>query len=126
MARKYPEKYGPLLLLDAGLITVFTAIVVVFMWSIIDSVDLFNPFDDYIDNFDYSDLVYSEMSRKDDIYKTDTNIYIVNIGDLSRGELAQKINIIEKFEPRVIGIDAVFKEPKNGNIQEIMEDMALK
>ena len=41
-------------------------------------------------------------------------------------ELAQKINIIEKFEPRVIGIDAVFKEPKNGNIQEIMEDMALK
>jgi hypothetical protein len=75
MARKYPEKYGPLLLLDAGLITFFTAIVVVFMWSIIDSVDLFNPFDDYIDNFDYSDLVYSEMSRKDDIYKTDTNIY---------------------------------------------------
>ncbi|MBO7651683.1 MAG: CHASE2 domain-containing protein, partial [Bacteroidales bacterium] len=126
MARKYPEKYGPLLLLDAGLITVFTAFLVIFMWVIIDSIDLFNPFDDYIDNFDYSDLVYSEMSRKDDIYTTDTNIYIVNIGDLSRGELAQKINIIEKFEPRVIGIDAVFKEPKNGNIQEIMEDMALK
>ncbi len=126
MARKYPEKYGPLLLLDAGLITVFTAFLVIFMWVIIDSIDLFNPFDDYIDNFDYSDLVYSEMSRKDDIYTTDTNIYIVNIGDLSRGELAQKINIIEKFEPRVIGIDAVFKEPKNGNIQDIMEDMALK
>ena len=126
MARKYPEKYGPLLLVDAALITVFTAFLVVFMWSIIDSVDLFNPFDDYIDNFDYSDIVYSEMSRKDDIYKTDTNIYIVNIGDLSRGELAQKINIIQKFEPRVIGIDAVFREPKNGNIQEIMEDMALK
>lgn len=126
MARKYPEKYGPLLLVDAALITVFTAFLVVFMWSIIDSVDLFNPFDDYIDNFDYSDLVYSEMSRKDDIYKTDTNIYIVNIGDLSRGELAEKINIIEKFEPKVIGIDAVFREPKTGNIQEIMEDMALK
>ncbi|MBO7571608.1 MAG: CHASE2 domain-containing protein [Bacteroidales bacterium] len=126
MARKYPEKYGPLLLVDAALITVFTAFLVVFMWSIIDSVDLFNPFDDYIDNFDYSDIVYSEMSRKDDIYKTDTNIYIVNIGDLSRGELAEKINIIQKFEPRVIGIDAVFREPKTGNIQEIMEDMALK
>ena len=126
MARKYPEKYGPLLLVDAALITVFTAFLVVFMWSIIDSIDLFNPFDDYIDNFDYSDLVYSEMSRKDDIYKTDTNIYIVNIGDLSRGELAEKINIIEKFEPKVIGIDAVFREPKTGNIQEIMEDMALK
>ena len=121
MARKYPEKYGPLLVLDAGLITVFTAIVVVFMWGIIDSVDLFNPFDDYIDNFDYSDLVYSEMSRKDDIYTTDTNIYIVNIGDLSRGELAEKINIIEKFDPKVIGIDAVFREPKTGNLQEIME-----
>jgi hypothetical protein len=96
------------------------------MWGIIDSVDLFNPFDDYIDNFDYSDLVYSEMSRKDDIYTTDTNIYIVNIGDLSRGELAEKINIIEKFDPKVIGIDAVFREPKTGNLQEIMEDMALK
>ena len=66
------------------------------------------------------------MSRKDDIYTTDTNIYIVNIGDLSRGELAEKINIIEKFDPKVIGIDAVFREPKTGNLQEIMEDMALK
>lgn len=126
MARKYPEKYGPLLLLDAGLITFFTAIVVVFMWSIIDSVDLFNPFDDYIDNFDYSDLVYSEMSRKDNIYTTDTNIYIFNIGDLSRGELAQMINTIQKFEPRVIGIDAVFKEQHTGSMQEIIEDAMLK
>ncbi|MBO7134512.1 MAG: CHASE2 domain-containing protein [Bacteroidales bacterium] len=126
MAKKYADRYGPLLLLDAGLITFFTAIVVMFMWAIIDSADIFNPFDDYIDNFDYSDLVYSEMSRKDDIYKTDTNIYIVNIGELSRGELAQKINIIQKFEPRVIGIDAVFKEQRTGSLQEIMEDMALK
>ena len=113
MARKYPERYGKYLVIDAGLITIFTAVIVIFLWSIIDSVDLFNPFDDYIDNFDYSDLVYSEMSRKDNIYTTDTSIYIFNIGNLSRGELADKINIIQKFEPRVIGIDAVFKETKD-------------
>ena len=126
MARKYSERYGKLLLVDAGLITAFTAVIVVFLWSIIDAVDFFNPIDDYIDNFDYSDLVYSEMSRKDDIYTTDTNIYIVNIGNLSRAEIANEINILQKFEPRVIGIDAVFKEPHTGNMDEIMGDIALK
>ncbi len=113
MARKYPAKYSKYLIYDAALITFFTAILVIFLWKFIDAVDFFNPIDDYIDNFDYSDLVYSEMSHKDDIYKTDTNIYIVNIGNLSRGELADKINILQKFEPRVIGIDAVFKDLKD-------------
>jgi len=118
MARKYPEKYSKYLVIDAALITTFTAVIVIFLWSIVDAVDFFNPIDDYIDNFDYSDIVYSEMSHKDDIYKTDTNIYIVNIGHLNRGELAQMINKIQEFEPKVIGIDAVFKDTKCSKIAE--------
>lgn len=118
---KYPKKYRKYLVLDATLITIFTGLMVVFLWSIIDAVDLFNPFDDYIDNFEYSDLVYSDMSHKDDIYHTDTNIYIINFGDMNRMELAKTINTIQKYEPRVIGIDAVFKERR-----DIMGDMMLK
>lgn len=42
-----------------------------------------------------------------------TRIYIINIGYLNRGNLAEKINIIQKFEPKVIGIDAVFVKLKD-------------
>ena len=50
----------------------------------------------------------------------DTNIFIVNIGTLSREELAKQITVLQKFQPKVIGIDAVFAEQKG------MEDYLLK
>jgi len=40
-------------------------------------------------------------------------IYIANIGNLDRGELAEKIEILQKFTPKAIGIDAVYKDRKD-------------
>lgn len=96
--------------LDALRINIFTFIAIAFLWSIIDSIDLFNPFDDFFNNFDYTDLYYSEFMDEDQ--PTDTNIIIVNIGNLNRSELANQINIIQKFNPKIIGIDAVFAQRK--------------
>lgn len=119
MKRKYPQKYAKYLVIDAALITVFTAVIVIALWKFIDAVDFFNPIDEFIDNFDYSDLVYEEFSKVDGAgSEPSMDVFIVNMGHLSRGELAEKINILQKFEPRVIGIDAVFRElkdaPNNG------------
>ncbi len=103
---------------DALRINIFTFLALVFLWAIIDSVDLFNPFDEFFDNFDYTDLYYSEFNDGD--MPTDTNIFIVNIGNLNRQEIAQQINTLQKFNPKVIGIDAVFAERRG------MEDFILQ
>jgi CHASE2 domain-containing sensor protein len=103
---------------DALRINIFTFLTLVFLWTIIDSVDLFNPFDEFFDNFDYTDLYYSEFMKNE--MPTDTNIFIVNIGNLNRKEIAQEINVLQKFGPKVIGIDAVFAERRG------MDDFILQ
>lgn len=93
---------------DALRINIFTFLTIIFLWAIIDSIDLFNPFNEFFNNFDYTDLYYSEFMKNE--MPTDTNIFIVNIGNLNRKEIAQQIIVLQKFEPKVIGIDAVFAE----------------
>lgn len=105
-------------MLDALIINIFTFLTLFFLWTIIDSIDLFNPFDEFIDNFDYTDLYYSELMSSE--MPTDTNIFIVNIGNLNRKEIAQQINTLQKFNPKVIGVDAVFAERRG------MDDFLLQ
>ena len=93
---------------DALRINFLTFITFFFFWAIIDSIDLFNPFDEFIDNFDFTDLYYSEFLN--DQMPTDTNVFIVNIGDLDRREIADLIFDLQTYNPAVIGVDAVFAE----------------
>ena len=53
------------------------------------------------------------MQGMDTVSANPTKIFIVNLGNLNRAELAEKINIIQKFDPKVIGIDAVFAKLKD-------------
>ena len=52
-----------------------------------------------------TDYVFSSL-RKDP--NVDQNIVIVNIGNLSRRQIAEQIQIISKYKPKVIGIDGFF------------------
>ena len=61
-------------------------------------------------DFDVYDIVYSKLLEEQSV---DTNIVLVNIGNLSRKELAEEITVINKFKPAVIGIDAFFEAEKD-------------
>jgi CHASE2 domain-containing sensor protein len=93
---------------DALRINILTFITFFFFWAIIDSIDLFNPMDEFIDNFDFTDLYYGEFIN--DQMPTDTNVFIVNIGDLDRRGIADLIFDLQTYNPAVIGVDAVFAE----------------
>lgn len=93
---------------DALRINFLTFITFFFFWAIIDSIDLFNPMDEFIDNFDFTDLYYGEFIN--DQMPTDTNVFIVNIGDLDRRGIADLIFDLQTYNPAVIGVDAVFAE----------------
>jgi len=87
-----------------------TVFVFIMMWavSIITDFKLFNAFDPIsqaLADFKMSDYAFSNL-RPDPL--VDERIVIVNIGNLARREVAQQINIIRQFNPKVIGVDSFF------------------
>jgi len=97
------------------------------------STDLVDPVGKTFQDFEVTDIVFSKirkyrikdekMSFNDEM--ADTNIVIVNIGECSRAEIAQMINIVSAYKPKVIGIDAFFKKLKDPFQDSLLEN-ALK
>ncbi|NLA24788.1 MAG: CHASE2 domain-containing protein [Bacteroidales bacterium] len=116
MAKK--KKYS--IFWEAFRVNMFVVFTAAFIWVIIDAFDELNPFDRLLDDFDYTDIFYENFLPKE--VPPDTNIIIVNIGGypLGRMDMANQINIIQKYNPKVIGVDAVFAERRG------FEDYALK
>lgn len=71
--------------------------------------DFLDPLNQALEDFQLTDLVYKNFKEE----KQDTHIVFVNIGFLNRIEIAQQIDNIAKFNPKVIGIDALFATPKD-------------
>lgn len=87
-----------------------TAFVFLTMWgvSMMATIRIFSAFDPIstaLQEFELTDYVFSRL-RPTPV--PDPRIVLVNIGSLSRRELAQQIQIISQFHPKVIGIDGFF------------------
>ena len=74
--------------------------------------DALNPVQDMLGDFEITDLVSSRIREEQ---AEDTNIVIINIGDLDREGIAQQIRIINSCDPKVIGIDSFFRRLKSSN-----------
>ncbi len=74
------------------------------------NIEIFDPIKNAISDFDFTDVVFYSFRNGDTAI--DTNIVIINIGNLRRAELAEKIRLINAFEPKVIGLDANFKSER--------------
>lgn len=93
--------------LDALIATSFTFIL---MWGIVQLTQLkvFNAFDSIgnaLGDVELTDYVFSNLREDPPL---DTNVVVVNIGELSRRQIAQQIEIISQYNPKVIGIDAFY------------------
>jgi CHASE2 domain-containing sensor protein len=88
------------------LVTVFVFFT---MWCVneITQIKLFNAFDPIstaLGEFELTDYVFSKIRKPP---QPDPRIVLVNIGP-SRRDVAQQIQIISQFKPKVIGIDGFF------------------
>lgn len=82
-----------------------------------------DPIAKAISDFDVYDVVYSKLREE---LKVDTNIVLVNLSNLSRSDIARQVNIINSFNPKVIGIDAIFQEGKEHYSDSLLADAFSK
>jgi len=74
---------------------------------------LLDPIGDAIGDVELTDLVFSNIRPESNV---DTNVVLVNIGNLSRAGIAQELQVINKCDPAVIGIDSYFWELKEDSL----------
>jgi CHASE2 domain-containing sensor protein len=90
-----------------------TAFVFLAMWGLVGltQLNVFNAFDpigEALADVELTDYVFSRLREDPEV---DQNIVVVNIGNLSRAEIAEEIKIISQHKPKVIGIDSFFGCP---------------
>jgi CHASE2 domain-containing sensor protein len=86
-----------------------TIFVFLSMWGLAGLTDMklfsaFDPISKALEEFELTDYVFSKIRPDPDI---DPRIVLVNIGP-SRRDIAQQIQIISQYKPKVIGVDSFF------------------
>jgi len=117
------------------LCTVYILLFIYLISNINIQSSLLDPLDSALKDFEITDIVYSQFrhtTHQEDAdfvigeSSADTNIVIVNIGELSRAELAVELMNVGKYKPKVIGIDAFFRKPKEDVEGDSMLSRALQ
>jgi CHASE2 domain-containing sensor protein len=85
-----------------------TATIFFTMWllsQVAISVDFLNVFDKALSDYEVTDIVFSKFKDR----RTDERIVLVNIGQADRATIAAQLDTINKYNPRVVGIDVEFR-----------------
>jgi CHASE2 domain-containing sensor protein len=80
-----------------------------------------NPMKTALKDFDFNDMKYSKLVNDDKIKLDSTHIVIVNIGKADRGQIAEIINLVSPYKPKVMGLDALFVGERDS-----LKDLALR
>ena len=70
--------------------------------------DVFDPIGNAFGDMELTDIVFSQL-RDDPV--ADDRVILVNLSNLSRGEIGMMLQIIAKYNPACIGIDSFFYDP---------------
>lgn len=111
-------------LLDSILGTTFiiSLILLFHVLRFIGEFSFLDPIGDAIGDVEMTDIVFSDIRKSPSF---DENVVLVNIGALSRREIAQELLIINQFDPAVIGIDSFFWNLKEDSLGDILLNRAL-
>lgn len=74
-----------------------------------------------LEQFDFTDFVFRSRETA-----ADTNIVLVNIGELDRGQIAQQVEIINRYQPKVIAFDIIFSIPDSSHLFESQTQKLVK
>jgi CHASE2 domain-containing sensor protein len=96
--------------IDTLICTLYIFIVIGILGSIALNIDALDPVNQALQDLETTDIVFTKLGRET---TSDTNIVLVNIRQVDRKTIAKQIEILNKYEPKVIGIDAFFRKEKS-------------
>lgn len=105
--------------LDTFLCTLFTAMVGAFFYLVFFSISFLNPLTQAFSDFELTDIYYSELFKPQ---KASPKVILVNVARADRKQLAEIIQKIQQQEPRVIGLDMIFKELKEPQSDSLLRE----
>ena len=88
-----------------GTVFIFVLLAGIFWVSQRPFLDAMDPIGAAISDMELTDLVFNNLRDDPEI---DTNIVVVNIGLIPRGMIGMQLDIINKYEPAVVGFDFDF------------------
>jgi len=110
--------------LEILLITITTFLILLLLSLIpFDRLTFLSPVGQAFSDLDFNDLVFSQLREEQ---PADTNIVLVNIGNLDRAGIARQVQIINQYHPRVIGVDAFFYVKKDRTQDSLLQDAFSK
>jgi CHASE2 domain-containing sensor protein len=104
---------------DVLISTIFTFLLILLLKLVFFNTHYLDPISNALSDFQFTDLYYSAIRSKSNAVNKD--IVIVNIGDNSRAQIAEQLQIIESHGPKIIGLDVTFPQLKDS-----ASDQALK
>jgi len=105
---------------DTIFATIWVFIFIVVLGLIPLNLGILNPVKLGLKDFDFNDLYFSKVgnTQKNDV---DSSIVVVNIGKADREGIAQLIEKTTSMGPKVIGVDALFTQPKDPVTDSILK-----
>jgi len=92
--------------IEAIIITIITSGIFYLFSTFSINIDFLDPIENTISDIELTDLYFSIFL--DERNSVDTNIVLINFGELERNDIAKVVAEINKYNPKVIGIDAFF------------------
>ncbi|MCX6282245.1 MAG: CHASE2 domain-containing protein [Bacteroidetes bacterium] len=105
---------------DTFFATLFIFLVIGLLDLILVNTSFLDPFERAFADFHYTDILYSKILK--DHSTINTNIILVNIDTLNRSEIAKELGILQKYNPKVIGLDVQFTSKKDPKEDSILKD----
>jgi CHASE2 domain-containing sensor protein len=105
-------------LFDAFISTTFVFIGLILLPTIFGA-DIYQPYWDTIYDFKLTDIGFSQITHPE-TNPPDTNIVIINIEGISKFKLAKLADMMNQFNPKVVGIDKIFKEDSNHQADSVL------
>jgi CHASE2 domain-containing sensor protein len=114
----YMNKKTVLLLKDSFLCSIFSLLLIFLLSFLFINISFFNPMKKAIKDFSFLDVYYAKNFNASNTINKD--IIIINAEHRSRFELSYLLENVSKAQPKVIGVDIIFKDKKDTSSDSLL------
>ena len=108
---------------DAFLCTVLTFIVAAIIYGVFVNLSILDPFEKAFKDFYFTDIFYSKKFKE---AERNDKIIIINVKHADRFTIASAIQKVADQNPKVIGLDMIFKEKRIAFTDSILNDVLTR